>query len=123
MAKTSVSKAVQDYNNRMGVFNVLGVESLEGFKRVNNQGYGTVVEDGSCWAEVRVILHGNEYDADGNELSAEESLDFNAQEYAESVERKKREAEEKAREKEEKKKRDAELREKKKAAKKKEEEE
>ena len=120
MAKTSVSKAVQDYNNRMGVFKRLGIEELEGFKRVNNQGYGVEVEDGSCWAEVRVILHGNEYDADGNELSAKESLDFNAHEYVEGVERKKREAEEKAREKEEKKKRDAELREKKKAAKKKE---
>ena len=122
MAKTSVSKAVQENNNRMGVFKRLGIEELEGFKRVNNQGYGVVVEDGSCWAELRAILHGNEYDADGNELSAEESLDFTAQKYVEGVERKKREVEKKAREKEEKKKRDAELREKRKAAKKKEEE-
>ena len=126
MDKTSVSKAVSEYTARMAAFALASVEGNEQFKRVNSQGFGVIVNDGNGvekYVELRAIIHGNDVDADGNEMTARETLNFAAQDYVESVERKKREAEKKAREKEEKKKRDAELREKKKAAKKKEEEE
>lgn len=126
MAKTSVTKAVNDYTARMAVFQLVGIDSNEAFQKINNQGYGVVVKDADGverFAECRVILHGNEVDADGNEMTAQESLDWAAEDYAAQVEKKKREAEEKAREKEEKRKRDAEERERKKAAKKKEAEE
>ena len=125
MDKISVSKAVSEYTARMAAFALANVEENERFKRVNSQGFGVLVNDGNGvekYVELRAIIHGNDVDADGNEMTARETLDFAAQDYVESVERKKREAEKKAREKEEKKKRDAELREKKKAAKKKEEE-
>jgi hypothetical protein len=110
----------------MAAFALVGVEENELFERVNSQGFGAIVKDGNGeekYVELRAIIHGNDVDADGNEMTARETLAFAAQDYAESVERKKREAEEKAREKEEKRKRDAEERERKKVAKKKESEE
>lgn len=126
MAKTSVTKAVNDFTARMEVFKMVGIDTNEAFKKINNQGFGVVVKDADGnerFAECRVILHGNEVDADGNEMTAQESLDWAAEDFAAETEKKKREAEEKAREKEEKKKRDAEERERKKAAKKKDSEE
>ena len=78
MAK--VSKTVCDANIRKNIFDVLNIENIEGFVKVNDRQYGCImIEDNGTrrYARIGVIVTTEREDVTADDMMASEIQDYN----------------------------------------------